>query len=286
MKELITNDWYNNLVDDCKAIITEGVFTSRWALIETYHKLGQRILEDKDNFTKSGYTVDGMSQRIASSLGKSQRTVQQAIQFVRKFPDMGALPKGKNISWNKVCNELLPVLKTEKIELPEGKYSVIYADPAWQYRNTGVEGAAEDEYPTMSIQELCAMNIKESSTENAVLFLWVTNPLLEECFEVIKSWGFQYKTNFVWHKQNKKTGIGFYIRGVHELLLICVKGQMLPEYTPLSIIEEDAKEHSRKPEMYEVIEKMYPNQKYLELFARNKEQRKGWTYWGNQANES
>ena len=171
-------------------------------------------------------------------------------------------------------------LKAPKI--PEGKYNVIYADPPWTYRNTGVEGAVDKEYPTMTIDELCKMPIKELLPQNAVLFLWVTNPILEECFPVIKSWDFSYKTNFCWFKKNKKTGIGFYVRGIHELLLICIKGQMLPVFTPLSVIEMDAKEHSRKPDIYNLIEKMYPNCKYLELFHRGAK-RKGWTQWGEQS---
>jgi len=160
----------------------------------------------------------------------------------------------------------------------------LLCDSPWAYRNTGVEGAAEKEYPTMTIQQLCELPVKDLATKDAVLFLWITNPILEEGFEVIKNWGFEYKTNFCWVKKNKKTGIGFYVRGVHELLLICIRGQMLPEYTPLSLIEADAKEHSKKPEVYEIIEKMYPNTKKIELFARNNKKRKGWDYWGQEAN--
>jgi N6-adenosine-specific RNA methylase IME4 len=253
-------------------------------LIEAYHNLGKRILEENNNFEREKIYGKKIVQRVAVSLGKSERSIFQAIQFVEKFPKLDTLPDGKNISWHKICNNLLPAPKEDKIILPEGKFNVLVADPAWEYRNKGVDGSAEKEYPTMSIEKLCNMGVKELSTENAVLFMWVTNPLLEECFEVIKSWGFQYKTNFVWHKKNKKTGIGFYVRGVHELLLICVKGQMLPEYTPLSIIEEDAQEHSKKPEVCGLVEKMYPNQKYLELFARNNKKRKNWSYWGNEAN--
>ena len=172
----------------------------------------------------------------------------------------------------------------EAPELPKDQYNVFYVDPPWTYNNTGVEGAVDKQYPTMTIKELCKLPIKELTSNNAVLFLWVTNPLLEECFPVINSWGFSYKTNFVWVKKNKKTGIGFYVRGIHELLLICIKGNMLPIYTPLSVIEEEAREHSRKPEIYNIIEKMYPNQKYIELFARNKKE--GWASWGNEISKN
>lgn len=280
--EIVRQGWYEQLIEDCKDIIVEGVFASRWALIETYHNLGKRILGDETKFTQAGYLK--MSQRVATSLGKSQRTIEQSIQFVRKFPDLSLLPDGKNISWHKICNNLLPAPKEKTPKLPKGKYNIIYADPPWEYRNVGVEGAAEKQYPTMSIEKLIAMPIKDIVANNAVLFLWVTNPLLEECFPVIKAWGFDYKTNICWYKKNKRTGIGFYVRGIHELFLICVKGQMLPKYTPLSLLEADAKEHSRKPIIvYELIEKMYPNKKYIELFARPTEKRRNWSYWGKES---
>jgi N6-adenosine-specific RNA methylase IME4 len=276
-------EWFQSLIEDCSAIITEGIYNYRWTLIKTYHLLGERILEDKDNFTNGGYTIDGMLKRVATSLGKSQRTIEYAVQFVKKFPNLNDLPEGKNISWRKVI-ELLPEPKKDNILLPEGKYSIILADPPWTYRNTGVEGAVDKEYPTMTIEELCKMPIRELVTQDAVLFLWTTNPILEECFPIIKEWGFAYKTNFCWIKKNKKTGIGFYVRGIHELLLVCTRGQILPEYTPLSVINEESKEHSKKPEIYNLIEKMYPNGKYLELFARNNKKRQNWNYWGQEAN--
>lgn len=285
-KSIEQEEWYQSLIEDCQAILTEGIWNYRLTLIKTYHLLGDRILEDKDNFTKGGYTIDGMSSHVATSLGKSQRTIERAIQFRQKFPELDMLPEGKNISWHKICNTLLPEPKEENIPLPEGKYSVLLADPPWTYSNTGVDGAVDKEYPTMTIEKLCEMPVRELAAQNAVMFMWTTNPILEECFPVIESWGFEYKTNFCWVKKNKKTGIGFYVRGVHELLLICTKGQMLPEYTPLSVIKEDAKGHSKKPDIYGLIEKMYPNQKYIELFARNNVKRKRWSFWGNEANEN
>lgn len=284
VKNLENEGWYYSLIDDCQSILTEGIWNYRLTLIKTYHLLGQRILEENNNFERAKIYGEKIVQHVAQSLGKSTRTIFQAIQFAKKYPNLDLLPGGKNISWHKICIELLPQPKTTSISLPEGKYSVILADPPWTYDNTGVEGAVDKEYPTMTIQELCDLPIKELVSENAVLFLWTTNPILEECFPVIRSWGFNYKTNFCWIKKNRKTGIGFYVRGMHELLLICIKGQMLPEFIPLSIIEENATEHSKKPEIYDLIEKMYPNQKYIELFARNNKKREGWNYWGNEAN--
>jgi N6-adenosine-specific RNA methylase IME4 len=124
------------------------------------------------------------------------------------------------------------------------------------------------------------------NAKNAVLFMWTTNPLLEDAFTLIKAWGFEYKTNFVWIKEKSTYGkLGFYVYGQHELLLIAVKGSMLPQIPqgelPISIIHGENKIHSKKPEIvYSIIEKMYPKTSRLELFARQK--REGWTSFGNQ----
>jgi N6-adenosine-specific RNA methylase IME4 len=280
--KLENQEWYQGLVKDCRAIITEAVFTSRWALVEGYWNLGERI-ENDDNFKKFSKGNQSSLQDLAKNLSISERTLYYARQAYNKFPKLDKIPEGKNISWNKLITLYLPAPKEINIPLPKGKYNVFLADPPWTYNNTGVDGAVDKEYPTMTIEQLCEMPVRALTADNSVLFLWTTNPILEECFPVIKSWGFGYKTNLCWIKKNKRTGIGFYVRGVHELLLICVKGQMLPEHIPLSIIEEEAREHSRKPEIYGLIEQMYPNCKYIELFARNKEKRINWTYYGNEA---
>ena len=171
-------------------------------------------------------------------------------------------------------------IKTKAMELPKGKYQVIYADPPWKYENSGFEMSAEKKYPTMTIEQISDLEIGKIADENSILFMWATNPLLENAFKVIKSWGFEYKTNFVWTKQRHTAG--FYIYGQHELLLIAVRGSMLPiGEKPKSIIVGKNDVHSKKPEIvYSIIESMYPKLKYVELFARNA--KKGWESWGNQ----
>jgi N6-adenosine-specific RNA methylase IME4 len=163
--------------------------------------------------------------------------------------------------------------------LPEGVFDVIYADPPWEYY-TPLRGYPELHYKTMPTEEICKLRIP--SADDAVLFLWATNPTLPDALKVMVCWGFKYKTNMVWVKD--KIGTGFYFRAQHELLLLGIKGKMRPpleENRPPSVLFSPVREHSRKPnEVYEIIEKMYPNRKYLELFARPKEKRKGWTYWG------
>jgi N6-adenosine-specific RNA methylase IME4/ParB-like chromosome segregation protein Spo0J len=167
-----------------------------------------------------------------------------------------------------------------------GKYRVFYADPPWTYGDTrtGLEGysAAVDHYPAMSIEDLCSLPVKDAAEDNAVLFLWVTSPLLEECFAVINAWGFKYKTSFVWDKI--RHNVGHYNSVRHELLLICTRGSCTPDnvklFDSVQTIERTEK-HSQKPaEFREIIETLYTSGNKIELFCR--EPAPGWSVWGNE----
>lgn len=186
-------------------------------------------------------------------------------------------------------NELRKERISKPSNLPKGKYNVIYADPPWAYdfAYEGMSGSVANHYPTLSAEEVAdykdedGKQIKDLADENAVLFLWITNPKLNEVWPIIEKWGFEYKTNMVWVKDI--AGQGFYVKGQHELMLICVKGSFRTDDSLYirSVVQSDRLEHSQKPKVfYEIIEKMYPNGKYIELFARNT--RKGWDSWGNQ----
>jgi len=119
MSDITHSDWYKLLIDDCRGIITEAVFTSRWTLIEGYHALGQRILADHDNFKREKIYGKEIVQHVAESLNKSNRTIQYSLQFVKKYPEIDKLPDGKNISWHKICNNLLPETTVKEKELDE-----------------------------------------------------------------------------------------------------------------------------------------------------------------------
>jgi len=170
---------------------------------------------------------------------------------------------------------------------PEGKYQVIYADPPWQYNNTGLGGSAESHYLTLSTTELeeledrASRQVTDLPGDNAVLFLWATAPFAPDGLQLCEAWGFEYKTHFVWIKDKPTYGkLGFYAYSQHELLLVATKGSCLPQEGSLvpSIIVAPKQDHSSKPELvYEIIEKMYPGP-YIELFARKK--RAGWESWG------
>lgn len=154
------------------------------------------------------------------------------------------------------------------------KYKIIYADPAWQYEQKTLSGAAQHHYPT--------------TDENAVLFLWVTFPQLKSVFDVIKAWGFKYKTvAFVWIKQNRKNkgwffGLGFWTRGNAEICLLATRGK--PKRVSASVhqlIVAPIREHSKKPdEAREKIVELMGDLPRVELFARQKVQ--GWDVWGNE----
>ena len=152
---------------------------------------------------------------------------------------------------------------------PKGKkYRVVYADYPWKYGGNfhrGVGGIApfttiETHFPTMSLDDICALPVKELSAKNSVLFLWATSALLEEALQVIKAWGFSYKTSMIWDKV--KHEIGYYISVRHELLLIAGKGLSTPDVKKLydSVYVEERTTHSKKPEYFRnLIDELYLN---------------------------
>lgn len=113
--DIVVSDWYESLVTDCKAIMTEAVFNSRWALVEGYHALGERIANDKQ-FVKHAKGNETSLTALSGKLGMSSRNLYRALSFYDKFPDINTLPQGKNISWNKIVTELLPANVTETEE--------------------------------------------------------------------------------------------------------------------------------------------------------------------------
>ena len=166
------------------------------------------------------------------------------------------------------------------------RYPVIYADPPWRYENPpmgGTNRSIENHYPTMTLEEICAMPVVDLATDDAMLYLWATAPKLKECMEVIEAWGFEYRTNMIWDKQ--KIGMGYHARNQHEILLIAKRGKIPPPEAgkqPSSLISAPRGKHSEKPvEFYEIIEAAYPTLPKIELFCRSP--REGWAVWGNQS---
>lgn len=173
-----------------------------------------------------------------------------------------------------------------------GPFSTIYADPPWRFQNRTGKMAPEHQrllrYPTMTLEEILELPVNRLAASESHLYLWVPNALIAEGLEVMKRWGFTYKTNLVWYKTRKDggpdgRGVGFYFRNVTELVLFGVRGNMRTldrGRTQVNLLTQMKREHSRKPdEFYDVIEECSPGP-YLELFARHP--RPGWSQWGNE----
>ena len=173
----------------------------------------------------------------------------------------------------------------------DASFGTILADPPWRFHNRTGRIAPEyrrnHRYQSLDFAEISAMPVQKLSLEHSHLYLWVPNALIQEGLEVMKRWGFKYKTNLVWYKVRKDggpdgRGVGFYFRNVTELVLFGVRGNkrtLDPGRTQVNIIPTRKREHSRKPdELYDIIERCSPGP-YLELFARHR--RKNWVQWGN-----
>jgi len=151
------------------------------------------------------------------------------------------------------------------------KYRVIYADPPWQYGERPLEdhGPVTHDFAPMSVEELCALPVKELAEKDAVLFLWVPSTFLEEAYKVVKAWGFKYKTSFVWNKKNGTHG--YFVQTQHEFLLICTRGSCLPDVKKKlnSVVEITWNgKSSEKPEAFrQIIDFLYPNGRRIELFT-------------------
>jgi N6-adenosine-specific RNA methylase IME4 len=177
------------------------------------------------------------------------------------------------------------------------KFATILADPPWQFQNKTGKIAPEHKrlsrYSTMTLEDICTLPVEDVAAPTAHLYLWVPNALLPEGLEVMKAWGFKYKSNVIWHKIRKDggsdgRGVGFYFRNVTEVLLFGVRGKnartLPPGRSQVNMMQTRKREHSRKPdEQYDLVQSCSPGP-YLEMFARG--ERAGWDVWGNQADES
>jgi len=179
--------------------------------------------------------------------------------------------------------------------VPQKGYATILADPPWRFLNRTGKVAPEHKrlsrYDTLTTEEIKQIPVQSVASDRSHLYLWVPNALLPDGLEVMKAWGFTYKSNIIWHKIRKDggpdgRGVGFYFRNTTELVLFGIRGNMRtldPGRSQVNIIRTQKQEHSRKPdELYDLIESCSPAP-YLEIFARGK--RKGWDVFGDQAEE-
>ncbi|MFA4974784.1 MAG: MT-A70 family methyltransferase [bacterium] len=177
---------------------------------------------------------------------------------------------------------------SETPDLPDHKFRVLYADPPWQYGNAQHSTEEQDttlqnHYPVMADEELLALEVESIADDDAVLFCWATSPRLPFALDLIRAWGFAYKSLFVWDKI--KHNVGYYNSVRHEFLLICTRGSCLPDNKQLhdSVVSIERTDHSVKPPYFrELIDRMYPNGRRIELFARGSLPAH-WDAWGNES---
>jgi N6-adenosine-specific RNA methylase IME4 len=181
--------------------------------------------------------------------------------------------------------------------LGDRRFGTILADPPWQFQNRTGKVAPEhrrlSRYGTLELTDIKALPVQQAAADVAHLYLWVPNAMLADGLAVMEAWGFEYKSNIVWHKIRKDggpdgRGVGFYFRNVTELILFGIRGRhartLAPGRRQVNFLATRKREHSRKPdEQYAIIESCSPGP-FLELFARG--ERRRWASWGNQADDS
>lgn len=223
------------------------------------------------------------------TLAENKDLVEQVKQEARDEDDLptrsAVLKAAKERKIEERRENVRAGLQKQELETGEKKYRIVYADPPWKYSNAMPDYVTEpqDYYLLMDTEDICRMPVRSIVEDNAVLFMWSTSPHLPEALEVVRAWGFEYKTTFIWDKV--KHNMGHYNSVRHEILLVCVRGSCTPDVKKLydSVVSIERTEHSRKPEYFrEIIETLYTYGNKIELFARNAPD--GWDVFGNQSN--
>lgn len=247
-----------------------------------------------------------ITKEVAKVTKKSADTVSK-VKYISDHADADTekkLMKGdKELSINKVYRDLKKADKRKQIvetfnepQLPDTnkKYNIIYADPPWNFKHYSDKGkgrSPENHYMCQNLNDIKKLPISDLADKNCVLFMWVTFPFLEKGMEVLKAWGFEYKTvGFTWVKKNKKAdtwfwGMGYYTRSNAEICIIATKGSIPRQSSSVhQIIDTPIEGHSKKPDVTrERIVELCGDIPRIELFAREKTD--GWDSWGNEVNE-
>jgi N6-adenosine-specific RNA methylase IME4 len=240
---------------------------------------------------------------VAGAIGTSRRREVLSWSVHREVAALGPdeqdewLDRAEAESWGH--KDLRSAIKRSRVRvngigvLPPGKFAILLADPPWQYQfnPTDAARAIENHYPTLTADEIACFEdadkrpVADLAADDAVLFLWATNPKVAEALTVIEGWGFTYTTNLVWVKD--RIGMGYWARQRHELLLVATRGEMSPppeSLRPDSVIEAPRTKHSEKPPaVHEFIDAIWPDAPKVEVFGRSA--RDGWSVFGNQVAE-
>ena len=253
--------------------------------IETRKELATVAQVSHDTIAKVKVIEAKAAEEIKEKLSSGEVSINQVYQDIKKEEKKELLEQKKQQYEERILSTSNNEFKINIFNTNE-KFRVIYSDPAWSYndkQDTPNLGGASKHYQTMTLNEICNLPVKEISEKDSVLFLWVTSPLLEDAFEVIKSWGFKYKSSFIWDKV--KHNMGHYNSVRHEILLIATKGSCVPDnktlYDSVQSIERNDN-HSEKPiDFLNIIDDLYLFGNKLEMFCR-KIKKQNWYGWGNE----
>ena len=240
-------------------------------------------------------------EEVAKIAKVSHDTVSK-VKFIESKADANQKKdlSSQRFSINKIYNELKKAEKRKDIAksfeqptLPRKnkKYNIIYADPPWSFKHYSDKGkgrAPDNHYKCQSLEDIKNLPIEDLAADNCVLFMWVTYPFLQKGFDVLKAWGFTYKTvGFTWVKKNRKAdswfwGMGYWTRSNAEICIIATKGSVLRQSSSVhQIIDTPIEQHSKKPDVTrERIVELLGDLPRIELFARQAP--KGWDVWGNE----
>ena len=245
----------------------------------------QKPVELCEYFIKT-YTDEGAV--VADICAGSGTTAVAAMNTSRRFICFENAPSIYTIAAQRIEQARLAMAGGRERRIAIKKYPIIYADPPWRYSAKKVQGAAENHYPTMSIDELCALPVAELAAKDSALFMWATFPQLPEALRLIRAWGFTYKSvAFVWLKKNRKSdswfyGLGFWTRANAEICLLATKGHPKRQTADIhQFIISPIEAHSKKPdETRDRIVALMGDLPRVELFARQTSP--GWDVWGNE----
>lgn len=248
--------------------------------VDTRKELAKVAGVSHDTIAKVQKIEQKAPETVKEKIRTGELSINQAYQSVRRLEKVEAVEE-KIAEHSEVPTGSIDIYNTDK------KYNIIYADPAWQYFESGNKNQSLH-YRTMTIEEICKLPVRDIADDGCILFLWVTFPILQECFKVMEAWGFEYSTcGFNWIKKNKTSdsnffGCGSWTRANSELCLIATKGSVTRlDATISQVIETPIEEHSKKPIVtYELIERLVGKLPRIELFCRQPYE--GWDCWGNE----
>lgn len=294
--------------------ISQGEAAARTGVSERLVRQARKVQEQGTAELNAAVQAGSVPLKVAEQL--ADLPFDEQVEVLRRSADPRALSRlAKEARDEKTAekkarrSEKERALGDRQRALPANKYGVILADPAWRFesysRETGADRAADNHYPTSTLEEIKALGVADIADDDCVLFLWATAPMLPEAIEVMAAWGFAYKSQVIWrkaeiggaepHNQGRLDrghysaglvlGTGYWFRNAHEILLVGTRGN-LPAPAPgeqwPSVIDAAPLRHSEKPiRFHDLIEAYFPNLPKIELNARRA--RDGWDLWGNEA---